>query len=85
MAGTIKVTLPDGRVVDGVEVGVDESTERWSDVKLTDGTVLRVKLSIISAVRTEVFDPQGNPTYSLNMAPVMAVVDVPSRWKRNGS
>jgi hypothetical protein len=78
----IPVPLPDGRVVEGVEVGVEETTERWSEVKLADGTKLRVKMAVVGAVRTDAYDPAGNPTYSLNMAPVIAVVEVPGHLKK---
>jgi hypothetical protein len=78
-----KVTLPDGRVVDGVEVAVDETTERWTEVKLQDGTMIRVKMTVISAARaTKDYDPQGNPIYSVNMAPVVAVASVPDKLRR---
>ena len=60
MPNPVKVVLPDGRSVDGVEVGIDKFTERWGDVKLQDGTTLRVKISIISAARAnDAYDPQG--------------------------
>jgi hypothetical protein len=85
MSGKVKVRLPDGRIVDGVEVGIDEATERWSDIKLNDGTTIRVKMAVISAARTDVYDPQGNPTYSLNMTPVIAVLNVPESLRQKGS
>lgn len=86
MPGTVKMTLPDGRVLDGVEVAVDSSTERWSDVTLADGTTFRVKLSVLSAARAkDAYDLQGNPIYNLNMTPVMAITDVPANLKRKGS
>jgi hypothetical protein len=69
--------------VDGVEVPVEESNERWSEFKLEDGTVLKIKMTVISAVRVEgQFDQAGNPIYVLNMTPVMAVVDVPERLRK---
>jgi hypothetical protein len=48
--------------------------ERWSEFKLEDGTVLRAKMTILSAVRVpEMWDPQGNPFYVVNGAPVMII------------
>jgi hypothetical protein len=76
-----KVKVPFGEagaMADGVEVTVDESTEKWSEYKLSDGTVLRGKVTVVSAVRIEgQFDPQGHPMYAINMAPAMMVVDTP--------
>lgn len=45
----IKISLPDGSSVDATEVGVEETTERWSEVRLSDGTKLRVKMTVVSA------------------------------------
>ncbi len=70
-------------LVDGVEVQVDVSTERWSEFTLEDGTILKVKMSIVSAVRVEgVFDPAGNPQYVLNIAPVVAMVSSPEAIRK---
>jgi hypothetical protein len=70
-------------MVEGVEVPVEESTEKWSEYRLEDGTVLRAKLTIISAVRVEgQYDPQGNPVYTLNMTPTMAIIESPQHLKQ---
>ena len=56
-----KVTVavpPTGEPKEGVEVQIEESTERWSEFKFEDGTVIRAKLTIMSAVRVEgEYDP----------------------------
>src|SRR5262245_20732106 len=81
----VKMTLPDGRIVDGVEVDVDESNERWTDITFKDRTRLRVKITVISAMRANgEYDQLGNPMYALNMTPVIAVTEVPERLKRKG-
>jgi hypothetical protein len=78
-----KATLPDGTVVDAVEVPVDESIERWSELKLEDGSVLRVKIAVLSVKRIAgMWDAQGNPFYSINATPVMAVVDAPDHLRK---
>ena len=79
----IKMTLQDGRVVDGDEVSIDETTERWSEIKLSDGTVARVKMTVISAARADnEYDPMGFPIYNFNMAPTIAIASVPDRLKK---
>jgi hypothetical protein len=78
-----KVMLPTGQMGDGVEVPVEESTERWSDIKFEDGTLIRVKMSVVSAVRVPgQYDVQGNPMYVLNMAPTIAIVESPSHLRK---
>jgi hypothetical protein len=79
----ITVSLPSGGEVEAVEVQVQESTERWSEFQLQDGTILRVKATILSAARVEgQYDPIGNPMYHVNIAPVMTVVSVPDRLRK---
>jgi hypothetical protein len=75
--------VPSGQEVDAFEVPVEESTERWSELKLEDGTILRVKINVIAIHRVpEMWDPQGNPFYVLNMAPVIAILESPERLRR---
>jgi hypothetical protein len=78
-----KVTLPTGEIVDGFEVPVEESIERWSEVKLEDGTVIRLKVSMISAVRVPgQYDHIGNPMYVMNMTPTIAIFSVPDNLRK---
>jgi hypothetical protein len=71
------------QMVDGTEVPVEESTERWSEFKLEDGTIFRIKLAVISAVRMEgQFDPNGNPMYVMNLTPVIALISSPDQLRK---
>ena len=73
---------PPGQMADGYEVNVEESTEKWSEYTLSDGTVLRGKMTLIGAVRIEgQFDPQGNPMYAMNMSPTLVIVSTPEKLK----
>lgn len=77
------MTLPDGRLVEGVDVGIEETTERWTEVKLGDGTTLRAKLSPVQVLRAESeYDPNGMPMYNVNFAILVAVVDAPDKLKK---
>lgn len=74
---------PTGAIVDGFDVPVLESTERWTDVRLEDGSALRIKASILGAVRIQgQFDPEGNPMYALKSNVQMVISEVPERLKR---
>ena len=79
-----KVQLaPGGPMVDGVEVPVDESTEKWSEYKLEDGTTLRLKQVVMEVVRaTGQYDAEGNPMYAVKAQPVLSIVDIPDKLKR---
>jgi hypothetical protein len=82
-AQKVTVPSPDGHsMVDGTQVSVTESTERWSEFRLEDGTVLRGKLVVIGAVRLDgKFDLQGNPQYAMQSGATIAIVSVPDSLK----
>ncbi len=76
---------PQSPLVDGSEVSVAESTDRWSEVKLEDGTVLRVKPNVISAIRIDnQYDPEGNPMYGVKATHVIAIASSPEHLRRGG-
>ena len=74
----IPFPTPASPLRDGVEVGVRESTERWSEVTLEDGSVLRLKPSVFSAIRIEgEYDPDGNPMYAVKAGQVLVIASAP--------
>ena len=79
----VPVTLPNGQPGTGVDVPIRESTERWSEFQLEDGTVVRAKFSMISAVRVDnEYDNVGNPIYLSNGVPTLAIISVPEKLRR---
>lgn len=79
----VKVTDAKGNLVDGTEVDVAESVERFCEVKLEDGTHLRAKLSISSAVRLDdQWDNEGNPIYLVRSQNFITVADSHDEFKR---
>ena len=69
---------PTSPVKEGVEVGVAESVEKWTEVTLGDGTVARLKASILGAVRIDgEYDPNGNPAYAMQIQATVTVVSSP--------
>lgn len=81
-----KIRDPSGKVVDGTWVGIAESTERFSDVKLDDGTQLRVRTVIQEVIRFDNrWDANGNPMYSVTSATMPTVLDSPEVLKKPAS
>ena len=79
----VKVRDQQGKWVEGVTVSIAESTERFSELKLEDGTVLKTKLSSLEAVRVnEQWDADGNPIYILKSQTVLAVSESPNELKK---
>lgn len=83
MERKVKVAGPDGKPLDGVEVPIIESTERWTEIKLEDGSVLRVKPSVLSAIRIPGHhDQEGNPMYILKAVNAMMVAEAADIYKQ---
>jgi hypothetical protein len=79
----VKVPTPTG-MADAVEVGVSSSDEKWTDIKLEDGSSLRLKSVIIGALRVEgQWDPEGNPLYMIKANQVMTV-SAPEHLRKGG-
>ena len=80
----IKVQIPpSNETVDGVEVEVDEALEKWSEVRLTDGSVLRVKVTVASAIRVDGrWDQDGNPVYVIKGTQTMVVSSSPEKLRK---
>jgi hypothetical protein len=77
-----KITLGTGEVAEGVEVPVTEAIERWSELRLEDGSIIRVKMTVSQVIRTEQYDAIGNPIYVMNMAPTVAVIQQPENLRK---
>lgn len=80
-----KIQLAGGPLVDALEVEIEESSEKWTEIKLTDGTTIRVKPVVLSVLRLEdQFDQEGNPVYQLKSSLVMTA-SVPDHLKKGAS
>lgn len=73
---------PGGDSFPAVRVNVD-SEAGFTEVKLDDGTVLRVKPTVIDAFRFEDrFDASGNPVYNVTTAIITTLLVVPDKLKK---
>ena len=63
-----------GREVEAIPVEVNQSSEKWNEYLLEDGTVLKMKLILKKILRVEnEFDAEGNPVYVMQTTNVTAV------------
>lgn len=78
-----KVEYPQGKQADGFSVDVEEANERFSEIRLADGTRIRIKPVITEVVRVEgQWDREGNPIYVVRSANVMTVSEVSDDLKK---
>lgn len=78
----IKAPGPTGVVQDALEVPLTESLERWSELTFEDGTIAKIKMSVLSAIRFPgQFDAEGNPIYMIKGSPTVSIVSSPDELK----
>lgn len=74
------------KMVDAVDVPILDSSEKWCEFTLEDGTVVRAKTSIVSAARvTGEYDAQGNPVYQFNIGATIGFATVPESLMKKPS
>lgn len=82
----VKINVPGMGAVDGTEVGLTESVERWTELRLEDGTVLRVKPMVMTITRLDGrYDPQGNPMYAIQGGQTMMVASTPDHLRQGAA
>jgi len=70
-------------MTDATEVDVIDSTDRWCEFRLEDGSVIRAKPLIQSFVRVATaYDQEGNPIYIVRGGMSHLVVSVPADLKK---
>lgn len=80
-----KIQVPNVGLVDAVEVEITESSERWTEVKLADGTTIRTKPVILTVYRVDGhYDQEGNPIYQIKANQVMTA-SAPDHLKKGAA
>ena len=75
--------VPNGPQVDGFKIPIAESSERWSEYTLEDGTIIRIKQVVFEMIRlADQYDPEGNPMYVTKATPILNIVSVPDNLKK---
>ncbi len=64
-------------VAEADTVQISEETEGWHTLKLSDGSVIKVKLVITSVKRLKKFQPDGSPIYLIQSQNVLRMESVP--------
>ncbi|MBI3323933.1 MAG: hypothetical protein HYZ92_01475 [Candidatus Omnitrophica bacterium] len=71
-----------GQPADAASVETTQSTERWNEYLLDDGTVLKAKLVVTNIYRVDAqHDPEGNPIYVIQSTNVLSV-NAPEELRR---
>lgn len=68
------------KMVAAMDIPIAESTEKWSEFTLEDGTVVRVKTSLVSVARLkDEYDVGGQPVYVMSLASTVGLASVPEK------
>lgn len=74
-----------GRQVEATPVEVTQSSERWNEYLLEDGTVMKMKLVLKKVLRVDgEFDGEGNPVYIMQSTNVSSIT-APDHLKHKSS
>lgn len=68
-------------MVDGEEVEFEPLTERWNEYRLSDGTLLKMKLVVTRIIRIDKYNEQGEPIYLVNSNNVLTASVPPQLMK----
>jgi hypothetical protein len=61
-------------------VDVISGQEDWSIYRLMDGTIFKIRLALVKALRQDNFDSSGNPNYVLNTQTILGAVPAKNSW-----
>ena len=82
MTKTTQTLGPDGKLHPATVVDVNESVDRWTEIRLDDGSVLRTKIVVVEVSRlNDMYDEELNPVYSVKSNTVVVVSSVPENLR----
>ena len=73
--------LPIEAFAGSVDLDFTEEEEHWNSYRLSDGTMLKVKLVLRGVKRLKRYEPDGTPIYVINSLNVVRAVNVPEELK----
>jgi hypothetical protein len=73
----IPISITQDDVADAENVQIKEENESWNTYKLSDGSVIKVKLVITNVKRLKKFQPDGHPIYLIQSQNVVRLDSVP--------
>ena len=79
----VQFTMPDGKNVTGYEIPIEDSSEKFNEYTLGDGTKIRAKLVVTGARRVkDQWNKDGNPAYYIEHNAVIRVYDSHTSLKK---
>jgi len=75
----MRITQKD--LMEAEDLDFEELKEDWNEYKLSDGTILKVKLILRGVKRLKRWNPDGSPIYVISSQNIVRAVNVPDNLK----
>ena len=75
----IRITQKD--LAEAADLDFTEEEEHWNAYRLSDGTLLKVRLILRGVKRLKRYNPDGSPMYLIQSQNIVRTTDVPEELK----
>ena len=77
------VDYPPGTQSAGTDVEIDEAIERSNELRLKDGTILRMRTNVVEVIRVDdQWNENGDPVYVVKSSNTVTIVEAPQELKK---
>ncbi len=73
----MQVALTPEDVAEAENVQIKEENELWNTYKLSDGSIMKVKIVVTNVKRLKKFQPDGSPIYLIQSQNVLRMENIP--------
>ena len=81
---TRKFTSPTGKTIEAEIIDIEEITDRPVIVKLSDGSILRLRVDVVEVCRSDdEWDQEGNPLYHVKSGNIISIIECPEHLKKS--
>ena len=77
------VEYPPGTLAAGTDVEIVEAIERFTELRLKDGTILRMRTNVVEVIRVDdQWNENGDPVYVVKSSNTVRVVEASQELKK---
>lgn len=78
----MQVQISENQMKEAVDLDWNEENEFWNSYRLSDGTLLKVKVVLKGVKRLKECGPDGNPIYTINTDMAVRALEVQGNLKQ---
>lgn len=80
MAKKVKI-IYEGKELEGEQLEFEGEKESWNKYTTEDGSIIKLKVVVSKIIRTNLYNPNGDPIYVVNSTNLVDA-DVPDKLKK---